>query len=758
VVQTRGALAGPRVLLRKLREVMAEPIGAQERLDKIVRLIAANMVAEVCSVYVLRADNVLELYATEGLKASAVHRATLTVGRGLVGLIAAEARPLNLPDAQSHPAFAYLPETGEEIYHSFLGVPILRAGRTLGVLVVQNRSHRTYTEEEIEALQTTAMVLAEMFASGEMEDLSSPGADLDLSRPVHLKGAGFAEGIALGHVVLHEPRVVVTQLIAEDVEHELKRLDAAMASLRLSVDDLLARGAEFGVGEHREILEAYKMFAEDRGWTRRLQEAIRNGLTAEAAVEKVQSDLRARMTRQTDPFLRDRLHDFDDLANRLLRELIGRPHGPIAGDLPEDAIVVARNMGPAELLDYDRERVRGLVLEEAAPTSHVAIVARALGIPTAGQLVDIVSLAEPGDPIIVDGDSGEVHLRPPVDIETAYADKVRFRARKQEQYRRLRDQPSVTQDGVAVALHINAGLLMDMPHLIESGAEGVGLFRTELQFMIVSNFPRLSEQQGFYTQVLAAAQGRPVTFRSLDVGGDKVLPYMRAAKEENPAMGWRAIRLGLDRPALLRTQARALLKAAAGGELRLMFPLITEVAEFERAKGIIQREQAHLARHGHDGAAQVVLGAMLEVPALLWQLDELFRQVDFVSVGSNDLMQFMMASDRGNTRLAGRFDPLHPALLRALRSVARAGAQAGKPVTLCGEMAGRPLEALALVAIGYRSLSMVSAAIGPVKATIRALELGPLSERVNLMVDEGASASELRAELRAWAETSSVPI
>jgi len=737
---------------------MAEPIGAQERLDKIVRLIAANMVAEVCSVYVLRADNVLELYATEGLKASAVHRATLTVGRGLVGLIAAEARPLNLPDAQSHPAFAYLPETGEEIYHSFLGVPILRAGRTLGVLVVQNRSHRTYTEEEIEALQTTAMVLAEMFASGEMEDLSSPGADLDLSRPVHLKGAGFAEGIALGHVVLHEPRVVVTQLIAEDVEHELKRLDAAMASLRLSVDDLLARGAEFGVGEHREILEAYKMFAEDRGWTRRLQEAIRNGLTAEAAVEKVQSDLRARMTRQTDPFLRDRLHDFDDLANRLLRELIGRPHGPIAGDLPEDAIVVARNMGPAELLDYDRERVRGLVLEEAAPTSHVAIVARALGIPTAGQLVDIVSLAEPGDPIIVDGDSGEVHLRPPVDIETAYADKVRFRARKQEQYRRLRDQPSVTQDGVAVALHINAGLLMDMPHLIESGAEGVGLFRTELQFMIVSNFPRLSEQQGFYTQVLAAAQGRPVTFRSLDVGGDKVLPYMRAAKEENPAMGWRAIRLGLDRPALLRTQARALLKAAAGGELRLMFPLITEVAEFERAKGIIQREQAHLARHGHDGAAQVVLGAMLEVPALLWQLDELFRQVDFVSVGSNDLMQFMMASDRGNTRLAGRFDPLHPALLRALRSVARAGAQAGKPVTLCGEMAGRPLEALALVAIGYRSLSMVSAAIGPVKATIRALELGPLSERVNLMVDEGASASELRAELRAWAETSSVPI
>jgi phosphotransferase system enzyme I (PtsP) len=758
VVALRGAHSEPRVLLRKLREVMAESIGAQERLDKIVKLIAANMVAEVCSVYVLRADNVLELYATEGLKATSVHRATLTVGRGLVGLIAEEARTLNLPDAQSHPAFAYLPETGEEVYHSFLGVPILRAGRTLGVLVVQNRSYRTYTEEEIEALQTTAMVLAEMFASGEMEDLAVPGADLDLNRPVHLKGAPFAEGIALGHVVLHEPRVVVTQLIAEDVEHELKRLDASMASLRLSVDDLLARGAEAGAGEHREILEAYKMFAEDRGWTRRLQEAIANGLTAEAAVEKVQSDTRARMTRQTDPFLRDRLHDFDDLANRLLRELMGRPHGPFSDELPGDAIIVARNMGPAELLDYDRERVRGLVLEEGGPTSHVAIVARALGVATVGRLDDIVSLAEPGDAIIVDGDLGEVHLRPAPEIETAYADKVRFRARRQEQYRLLRDTPSVTTDGVPIALNVNAGLLMDMEQLEESGALGVGLFRTELQFMVASSFPRLSEQQSFYSQVLAAARGRPVTFRSLDIGGDKVLPYFRAQKEENPAMGWRAIRLGLDRPALLRTQARALLRAAAGRDLRLMFPMITEIGEFERAKTVVERERSHLERHGHAGAERVVLGAMIEVPALLWQLDELFRVVDFVSIGSNDLLQFMMASDRGNTRLAGRFDTLSPAFLRALRSVARAAVAAGKPATLCGEIAGRPLDAMALMAIGYRSLSMPSAAIGPVKAMIRALDLAPVGERLNAMIDQGLPAAEMRAELRAWAETHSVPV
>jgi phosphotransferase system enzyme I (PtsP) len=700
----------------------------------------------------------LELFATKGLNPDAVHQVTLNVGRGLVGLIATSGRSLNLPDAQKHPAFAYLPETGEEIFHSFLGVPIMRGGRSLGVLVVQNRSYRTYLDEELEALETTAMVLAEMFAAGEIEDLATPGADLDLNRPVQLTGAAFSEDIGLGHVVLHEPRVVVTQMIAEDTDHELKRLDAAMASLRLSVDDLLARGAEAGHGEHREILEAYRMFAQDRGWTRRLREAVENGLTAEAAVEKVQSDTRLRVGRQADAFLRDRLHDFDDLANRLLRELIGRPHGPLEGELPEDAIIVARTMGAAELLDYDRERLRGLVLEEGAPTSHVAIVARALDIACVGQVEDVVSLAEAGDPIIVDGETGLVHLRPPSDIETAYGDKVRFQARRQEQYLQIRDEPAVTRDGVDFKLLMNAGLLMDLPHLEESGAAGIGLFRTELQFMVVSSFPRQNEQQAYYEQVLEAANGKTVTFRSLDVGGDKVLPYLRSQAEENPAMGWRAIRLGLDRPALLKTQVRARLKATAGRDLQLMFPMVTEVGEFERARAIVERERTHLARHGHAAAETVRLGAMVEVPALLWQLDELFAKVDFLSVGSNDLMQFMMASDRGNTRLATRFDPLSPAFLRALRKIADKGLEHDKPVTLCGEIAGRPLEALALAGIGYRALSMAPAAIGPVKTMLRALELGPLSERLATLIDEGVSASDVRTELRAFAEAQRIPV
>src|SRR5580698_954878 len=435
----RGALGGPRVLLRRLREVMAEPVSAQERLDKIVVLIAANMVAEVCSVYVLRVDATLELYATEGLKRDAVHQTVLRSDEGLVGLVSSQASAINLSNAQAHPAFSFRPETGEEIYHSFLGVPVLRAGNTLGVLVVQNRARRTYSEEEVEALQTTAMVLAEMIASGELSALAPPGAEPAARRSLHLTGRTLADGIALGHVVLHEPRVVVTNYIADDIPKELKHLESAVETLRTQLDELLEHGDVVDGGEHRDVLEAYRMFAHDRGWVHRLEEAVMTGLTAEAAVERVQSDTRARMLRQTDPYLRERLHDLDDLANRLMRQLAGRDHAPSRESLPENAILVARSMGPAALLDYDRKRLRGLVLEEGGSTSHVAIVARALGIAAVGEVSNAIG--------IVDGSSGDVHIRPSPDLQAAYAERVRVRARRQLQYLALRDRPCVTRDG-----------------------------------------------------------------------------------------------------------------------------------------------------------------------------------------------------------------------------------------------------------------------------------------------------------------------
>ena len=570
IFMTKPASVGaPRQLLRRLREVMAEHESVQARLDKVVLLIASNIVAEVCSLYLRRRDGSLELVATEGLNTGAVHNTHLKPGEGLVGLVADQAEPRQFADAQHHPAFSYRPETGEEIYHSFVGVPILRGGDSIGVLTVQNQTMRQYSDEEVEALQTTAMVLAEMLAFG---GIISADVTEETRRDSNWRIAGqsISEGVALGHVVLHEPRIMVTRLIAEDADLEHRRLVQAIEDLTGQIDKMMERGDLARAGEHHEVLEAFRMFAHDHGWRRRLDEALATGLTAEAAVQRVRNDTRARMLRMPDQRFRDRLHDIEDLSNRLLRLLSGDMETAAMGNLPEDAIVIARTMGPAELLDYDRQRLRGLVLEEGGTNSHVAIVARALGIAAITQCRGVLEVVEPGDAAIVDAEEGELHLRPTQEVLSAYVDKVRFRARKQAQYEALQSVPALTLDDQRISLNINAGLLFDMPHLDQSGADGIGLFRTELQFMISETLPRLDQQTSHYKSILDAAGDKPVIFRTLDIGGDKVLPYFRAGAEENPAMGWRAIRIALDRPALFRTQLRALLRASHGRELHIM--------------------------------------------------------------------------------------------------------------------------------------------------------------------------------------------
>ncbi len=735
---------GPRVLLRRLREVMAEQETAQEKLDRIAALVASNVVAEVCSIYVRDDRDELQLFATEGLRREAVHRARLKVGEGLVGTIARSAEVLNLSDAQAHPAFRYLPETGEEIYSSFLGVPILRSGRVTGVLVVQNRRPRHYSEEEEEALQTTAMVLAEFLASPEfLSELAAHGEKK--SRRLHLRGEGLNAGVALGQVVLHQPKVVIRNFVADDIEAEIARLNAALEDLRAHVDELISTTGLSNQGEHAEIFETVRMFANDRGWVRKIEDAIRHGLSAEAAVERVQSDNRARMLRQPDPYLRERMHDLDDLANRLLRILTGQTGTAAQGDLPRDSIVVARSMGPAELLDYERAKLRGLVLEAAGAGSHVAIVARALEIPVIGQVDYITDQVENGDAIILDGRTGDVHVRPNPDIRQAYAEKVRLYARRQARFTRLRGQPAITRDGVRVSLNINAGLLVDLPHLEDSGADGIGLYRTELQFMMTRALPMREEQERHYRAVMKAAGDKPVVFRTLDVGSDKVVPYFKTEREENPAMGWRAIRMGLDRPALLKAQVRALLSAAAGEVLHVMFPMVTDVDEFLQARKMVESQLEVMRLMGKPVPRRVKTGAMVEVPALIFQLEGLVRHVDFLSVGSNDLMQFLFAADRSNPRLAHRFDPLHPAMVRALDTIARACRDAATPVSLCGEMAGSPLDAMILIGLGYTSLSMAPAAVGPVKAMTRTLDRDKLARALRSWLDNGGTSLREKA-------------
>ncbi len=745
------------MLLRQLRETMAEPLASQARLDKIVDLIAENMRADVCSFYVLRDDSALELFATHGLKAESVHLTTLRLGEGLVGLIAAEAEPLSLDDAPAHPSFAYKQETGEENYNSFLGVPVLRAGQTLGVLVVQNAERRHYGEDEVEAMLTTATILAEMIATSDFDNLIKPGSDIDLRRPRMFNGVSFTDGIALGKVVLHDPRVVVTNFIAEDTDAEKLRLDAALETMRISIDAMLDHGDMAGGSDHREILETYRMFANDRGWVNRLGEAIANGLSAEAAVERVQNDTRARMLRQTDPYIRDRLHDLDDLANRLLRVLTNSGQSAHR-DLPDNAILVARNMGPAELLEYDRTKLRGVVLEEGGATAHVAIVARSLGVVAVGQAQSIVSMCETGDDIIIDGSAGQVHLRPTPEVEQTFIDKVRVSARRRAHYAALKSKPSVTRDGVDITLLHNSGLVADLPMLDDTGAMGVGLFRTELQFMIASRLPRLKEQADLYAEAMAIAGDRPIVFRLLDIGGDKVLPYLRATAEENPAMGYRSIRLGLDRPGLLRTQIRALLQAAKGRPLKILVPMVTETFEFKLTKQVICKEVERLKRAGLPAPSKLEVGAMVEVPSLLFELDQIMPEADFVSIGSNDLVQFLTAADRANPRVSKAYDPIALPRLRAIRLVVDAAARHGKPVTMCGELAGKPIEALALMAIGMTRLSMGPASIGPIKEMILNLDLKPIQAAVAEALSLGANGHTVRALLTEWAGKQNLPL
>ena len=746
-----------RIIMRRLREIMAEPHSdGQARLDKIVRQIAGLMVAEVCSIYLKRQDGSLELFATEGLNPSAAHNTLLRRGEGLVGRCAEQAAPINEPDAQNHPSFSYRPETGEEIYHSFLAVPIIRDGEVMGVLTIQNRTHREYSDEDVEVLETTAMVLAEHLVTGAVAGV---GAGVQAGRAagnIVLRGQPLTEGLGMGHVVLHDARMVVTELKAEDPEAEERRLDAALADLQASIDELLEQGDLGGAGEHRDVLDAYRMFARDRGWIKRMKEAIARGMTAEAAVERVQNDTRARMLRHTESYWRERLQDLDALSARLMRILLGSPRGHGAGKLPRNAVLVARSMGPADLLDYERQNLRGLVLEHSGRQSHVAIVARALGVAAVGDARGVMERVEAGDPIIVDAESGEVHIRPSSGVIGAYAERARFRARRHRRYRALRDAPALTKDGQRIELNINAGLEMDVPHLEEAGADGIGLFRTELQFMISATLPRMERQVQMYRAIIEGAGGRPVVFRTLDVGGDKVLPYLRQPAEENPALGWRAIRLSLDRPGLLRTQVRALLRAAAGRELRLLLPMVTAVAEVDVARAVIVREAELLQRRGLAGPANVLLGAMIEVPSLLFELDALLPRVDFVSVGSNDLLQYLFAADRNNTRVAARYDTLSAPPLRALASIAEAAKRHNRPLSLCGEMAGRPLEAMALIGLGFRSISMAPVSIGPVKSMVLSLDVGALERwlEVNLRASEGS----LRAGLKRFAEEHGVEI
>lgn len=716
------AVGGSRVILRRLREIWGAADSAQERLDRLVTMIGSTMVADVCSIY-LRRGEAYELFATEGLRRDAVHRTRLKPSEGLVGLVAETGAPLNLSDAPHHPRFSYRPETGEDPFMSFLGVPIIRSDRVFGVLVVQNRVAKLYAEDEVEALQTIAMVLAEMVAAGNFGALGGfQEVEIKLSQPERFVGRSFSEGLVIGTVVLHEPHAPLGRMIADDPAREEVRLDSALAEVRDNLQVMIDGEQGRLSSVSRDVLETFQLLAADRGWATRLKESLRAGLTAEAAVERARQDHRAKLQAARDPYLRDRLHDFEDLDNRLLRALT-QAESPSHNAIPPDAILVARDLGPAELLEYDANALKGVALEEGGASSHAVIVARALGIPMVGRLAGLLPRVEQGDRIVLDGERGEAQVRPQPEVLRAYEQRVTLRSARAAEFARLRDKPAVTRDGKKITLLLNGGLMLDAQHLAEAGADGMGLFRTEFQFMISETMPRLEAQTQLYRDVLEAAGERPVTFRTLDLGGDKVLPYVtQTDREENPALGWRALRIGLDRPALLRYQIRALIRAGEGRRLRIMFPLVTNVDEFDAGRAMVERELAWAKGHGRTLPAAVEIGAMLEAPALAFAIDALEGRADFLSIGTNDLMQYFFAADRGNPRVSDRYDLLSPPALRFLRQIRESARAAGLPISICGEAAGRPLEAMTLIALGFERLSMPAAGIGPVKRMVRSMD------------------------------------
>jgi len=724
----------PLSLLRQIRDVMAGATSAQNRLDNVVKIIAEGFESQVCSVYLLRAGDVLELFASVGLNKDSVHLTRLSMGQGLVGSVAASAEPLNIANAEAHPKFEYRPETGEKIYRSFVAVPIFQGGKVIGVLVVQAKLAREYSADQVEVLQTVAMVLSELAISGQLVNLQEIQTATGGLSEKQLSGQVLCGGIAKAVAVLHQPQLVITQYVATDTNIEIARFADALQALRENFDNYLHANTNAENQAQREIMETYLLFTQDRGWLARINEAINSGLTAEAAVKKAEAELQAKMSQIASPYIKERVQDLEDLSNHLLQILLGKPLSKSAHELPKEFILVARNIGAAELLAYDHTRLKGLVIEEGSANSHVAVIARAMDIPALAKVARATSAIAAGDLLILDGEAGNIYTRPSDYITARMDENIANFARREAEYTALRALPAVSLDGVRISLNVNAGLFVNPASFFQEGVDGIGLYRTELPYMTAQNFPDAKAQEKLYADIYNQLPDKRIIFRSFDIGGDKRVPYLHSAEEENPAMGWRATRIGLDRPSILRTQFRALIAAASGRNLQIMFPFIAQVAEFDAAKKILDMELADFVLSGAKPPKNVKVGVMIEIPSIIWQLPELMAKVDFVSIGSNDLMQFLFACDRGAAHMAGQYDTLSPVMLRVVRQVVEQANAHGVEVSFCGEMARKPLDALALIGVGVRSVSVSSAAIGQIKAMVRSINIAELSEYMDYLL------------------------
>ena len=735
-------------ILRQLRTITEGQDTLPVKLENIVRLIAEQMSADAASFYIAVDGSRLELFAAYGLNPEAQHRVSFRFGEGLTGEVAQNNRTLNVADAWSHPKFAHKPELGEEQYKSFLGVPLIRWSRSIGVLSVQTREIREFSSLDVEILETVAMVLSEIVSSDEMAELKKGlSKGNNLNEREKLKGISLSKGYGLGTCIVHRRRQAVTKIFAEDKEKELHRLELAYGQMNADLDEKFA-STKLGIGEHVEILDAYRMFARDKGWYKKITDNIHSGLTAEAAGERADEDMGNRLSGTPDSTLNDRLHDLRDVADRLQSYLSG-DYGSIKGVNADDLIVVAQTMGPADLMDYDYSKIRGLIIEDGTPTMHVAIVAKALNIPVVAKIRGIFEEAKTGELIAVDGTDGYVYMHPSAVVQEKFKAKIAEKDRLQARLAELKELPAQTKDGVKINLYLNVGLAFDLDYIETTNCDGIGLYRTEIPFMASDVMPDVERQMGYYKELMDKAGDKKVIFRSLDVGSDKLLPYWGNVGEENPAIGWRSIRITLDRRAILRKQVRAFLRAAAGKELNVMFPMVANLSEFEEARETLLIELEREKRRGENVPSKVNVGLMIEVPSVIFQLDAILKQADFISIGTNDLAQFIFACDRGNPRLTERYDVLSAPFLSMMGEIVSKANAAGVYCSVCGEMASNPIEALALIGLGYRNLSMSGSSFGRVKSMVRTMNAEDVEDYVHTLLK--SQKRTLRPQLISYA-------
>ncbi|ASK36611.1 phosphoenolpyruvate--protein phosphotransferase [Alloalcanivorax mobilis] len=729
-------------MLDTLRRIVQEVNNAPDirsALDFMALRVRDAMGTEVCSIY-LR-DNTAERYvlmASEGLKREAVGHVSLGFSEGLVGQVGQREEPINLEDAFAHPKFHYLAETGEDPFHAFLGVPVMHHGEVLGVLVVQQRDARRFDQSEEAFLVTISAqlsaVIAHAHASGVLfEQLDTP------ERASFYDGVAGASGAAIGIAKLLFPETdlsAVPDRDAEDVASEIALLDEALVRVRQEIRDLAERAKASLGAEEQALFDVYLRMLDRHALPAEVIARIREGQWVQGALRMVVDAHVHNFEMMDDPYLRERAADVRDLGRRLLTQLQSRNRRQI--EYPAHCILMGDDISAPMLMELPAERIAGIVTSRGSRNSHMAIVARAMGIPTVVGCQNLPLKKLDGKELIVDGFRGRVVANASVELKQQFEEIIAEEESLLAGLEKLRDEPAQTEDGVRVQLQVNTGLMTDINRSIERGAEGVGLYRTEIPFMVRDRFPSEEEQRAIYREQLAAFAPMPVTMRTLDIGGDKSLSYF-PIEEENPFLGWRGIRVTLDHPEIFIVQVRAMLKAAEGFDnLRIMLPMITSVFEAEEAQHLIHRAWLEVREEGIDVAMPPV-GVMIEVPASVYQARALAQRVDFLSVGTNDLTQYLLAVDRNNRQIADLYNSLHPAVLHALLHVVEQAHEEGKPVSVCGEMAGDPASALLLMAMGYDALSMSASNLLRVKAAVRKVSMGFLRRLLNevLAMDNG---------------------